>query len=668
MSPLDDLVSIFAAISTNQESRNLLVLDRDISVHLNYLTNNKFSAFTTATHISRIVWIEDVANIQDGSPDSVVFLINLLSDENIHKLNQLSTLLPQMKQNVHLIVAHPSLDTSLQRYLSIKGLLGDLTSYHVWKSLLYFKFDDILSLEYPNAAFKDIYLDDSPVPLQLLAKTLLVEYIDSNYNLRITNVYLKGRMSARVWNIYEKLKAEHLQSLSDTQRKVINDIDDTLFMDVHSFYNNSVDFICLDRSNDLIAALSSQLSYSGLLNETFNVETQLKPITFEGKLINLNDPSDQIFPLIKDLNFSHVGPILNQQAKHLQTEFSKRNDLKDIGEMKNFVGELSNLKKMQENVTKHTNLGEFIISKFRGWNENTGVPELDQLIDPKQESYQSQIIEFQQDILANAANTNTLLNTLIDILNLQESSLFDVFKLLVLISIVKRGIKESEFLPVYNEMVCKFGLENVLPILLNLIKLKIVQFLSGSNQQLPFLSFPTISNLEVSDAQNIHNFSLLAKALNLLPSSESESNTDNNVDADFGYPGYVPIITRLVQSIYSRKFVDSIETIQGSEHAIKYGWNNLSLEHLTGETVQRFLVPERKANIFQSVVPPKVSSLQKNKSTIIICFVGGITMSEVATIRHTLKSNSFTAHKNIRFITTGFLTSDQLIKSLNNAS
>lgn len=606
-------------------------------------------------------------------------------------------------------MSHNSIDKALTKYLSLSGILGDLTSHHVWSTLLYLPIsnEQIYSLEYsPDAAFKHLYLDDSALPLELLAKSLLQLYIESSYKLRITNIYLKGPKSVQFWEIYRRLLNSHLQTLSDTQRKIIDDIDDMLFLNVHSFYTNSVDLISLDRSNDLISCLLSQLSYSGLCNETFDIKSQLtkiniKPDSTDSPSINLNDSNDKIYPLIKYLNFSHVGPTLNKHAKILQLKFDDYKKLDNIDEMKNFVNELNNLKSLQSYVSKHTDLAAFIMHTFEDINDTVSIPILDEPDDDigndtsisgpgfnVLHSYNKILIELQQDILSNQLSVSSAFNRITSLLNSFDSTtLSDVFKLVILTSIIKRGFKESEFLPLYNVIINKFGILKTLPILINLQKLKIIQFSNHfsakSNPNSHPASFLTFSalNPDPSATQNIQNFSLLVKSLSLLP-TYSEEITNPGVDsidqdfttlyndADFGYPGYVPIFARLVQSIYSRSFQlkDSNQQTE-SQRAIKYGWNNIDLEGLSSTTLQEFLVPDSKKKLFSSIIPPKISDLKNsNKSTIIICAVGGITWSEIATIKYVLKSNPFTKDKSVIVLTTGLLTSDGFINSFAKAS
>lgn len=722
MAALEDLVGLFGLISGYQPGKNNLVLDPDISNKLNFLTDNKFSKFSNDSNIDRIFWLDGelnnqldiLLNDQDTGNNgnvklSLVFLLDLSTEENFSKLVKFENfirnyLLIDNKDkyfNLHLIISHPSFNKSIDNYLSNKGILGNLTSFNLWNTLNYFDLnDDIYSLELNyDAGFNQLFYDNSPLPIELLAKSLLSLYIKSNYKLRITNIYLKGEKSSIFWKIFNRLLKSHLQQLDDSKLKNLNDIDETIFMNSHSFYNNSVDLICFDRSVDLISLLLSQLSYSGLINELLlKQKSQLNLIQFNNIndsndpiKMNLNDSDDIIYPNIKYLNFSHVGPILNKNAKLLQSDFDKRKNLNNIQEMKNFVNELNNLKNVQKFVQNHTNLAQFIINNLENdsVSSKSNIPLLDNLLDENLDSYFSQLIELQQDIISDNLSTNQIFSKISNTIMLNDNSnLNDVIKLLILTSICKKGLNNLDFLNLKNDLVNKFGFNNVIPLVLKLQQLKIIQI--NPNQQLSSFLSKSNNNFESSQSQYIQNFTSIKNSLNLLPLHDNSENltgddiTNIYTDPDFGYPGYVPIITRLIQSIYDRSYLEVQTNVSndspnsnnnnkniGISRAIKYGWNNLDLSGLNGDTVQEFLVPDEKKKMFSSIVPPKISDLNKNiipdhQSTIIICAIGGLTWSEIATIKYTVKSNNFTKNKRLIILTTGIITGNNILDTLSH--
>lgn len=672
-SSLNHLIALFNNFSNDSHT---LILDPHLKNKLNYLTNNNFSKFAKSCNIDKTTWFNNTGNYNLIN-NSIVFLLDLSS--NLDKLNTLQLQLKNLitnhaDLNIHLILAHPLLKNSIHTYIKQSDLFNLVQSYHIWESLLFLKLpDNVYSLEYDeNSGFKDIYLNNSPIPLELQANILLKLYIESNYKLRITNLFLKGTKSIQFWKIFQQLKENHLNSLTPKQLKTINDIDDTLFINNHSFYNNSVHLISIDRSNDLISVLLNQLTYAGLCNEFFNLN-QFEPLITQDKLIDFNSNNDQILKTIKHLNFSHVGPILNKNAKDLQVLFDNTKQLDDISKIRKFVSKIDDLKMYQSKIENHTFIAEKIINNFEVTNFKSGIDILDDDLDiPELNSYYTQLIEFQQDILADNITLVAIFKKLDSLILHQDSKLHDLFKLIILVSIVKKGLKESDLLPLIFKMINKFTLNIVSPIYINLIKLKIIQLHSSTvNQQINFLKFQK-KNLEKSDAQCISDFNDISKLLNLLPQHDQPQTTDSEdplklyKDADFGYPGYVPITTRLIESIYSRNFIEeksSAHASSSSTHCLIYGWRNLPLS-LTSETVEEVLVPESKKKIFTSFIPPKLSDLNNENSKIIISIIGGITLAEIATIKFVLSKIESTKNKEIIFLTTGILNTENFINSL----
>ena len=716
---MDDLLSIFDSLPPS-----ILVLDKSLSHILNHLTKNSFSTFINSAKIKKTSWLPDSLNNSSSSslttppltntPDTpIVFLINLLSNENLSKLLLLSNLIHNWKLSTlpHLIVYHPLLDISLHSYISNIGLESQLASFNIWSTQLpsiSYSISNNLSIHSLDLsfAFKDLYLNNSPIPLQLLANYLLNLNIENNYNLRITNTFLKGPLSNQFYSIYSRLLNSHILSLPDSKRKIIDDIDDTIFADTNSFYNNSVHLISIDRSNDLLPCVLSQLSYTGIISEFFNLSSPIEPFNLptESETISnqqkttsissLFSNENQISNIIGDLNFSHVGPILNKNAKLLQSQLNKKDNLNNMDEIKLFVNDLSNLNSTKSLISTHTSIADLILSSLNKsplqYQKPLNIPLLEDIpLSTHSDvltSYYSRLMDLQHSILNNELNSISILKDLSLIISSynDDVQLYDIFKILILLSIVKNGINANDFANyLYNDMIFKFNSTKVLPILLNLQKINIIVFNNSSNINLPsFLSLSKnnqqshiplsqSTNSTLISSQSITDFNTLSSTLNLLPIHEESSSPSmiNNItdydDADFTYTGYVPILTRLIQSIYTRSFISSPDT----DRAIVYGWNNLDLSSLSTSTTQSFLVPQSKKQLFNSIIPPKISELSKiSKSTIIIMAIGGITWSEISSIKYILAKNPLTKFKKIIILTTGIINSNQFISSLSNPS
>lgn len=60
------------------------------------------------------------------------------------------------------------------------------------------------------------------------------------------------------------------------------------------------------------------------------------------KKVALNS-KDGLYSQLRDLNFSRVGPLLNQTAKRLNSSYEERHQAKTVSAMKAFVSQLSSL-------------------------------------------------------------------------------------------------------------------------------------------------------------------------------------------------------------------------------------------------------------------------------------------------------------------------------------
>ncbi|ODV86637.1 hypothetical protein CANARDRAFT_195880 [[Candida] arabinofermentans NRRL YB-2248] len=590
-----------------------------------------------------------------------------------------SKLLPYTKNHTISFILTNHLMKTNELIVENLGLKGDLELFEWNTSIPLIIEDDLISLNLKYGGLKELFLNDSIEPIQLLADSLLNLIIKSDYKIRITNTFLKGSFSIKFWKIFNNLYDRHLNSLDPIHKKLINDQDETLFLDQYSFFNRNIDFVCFDRGVDLISCLLTQLTYTGLTDDIIGTDMGivnfpiLNPETneLEEFKLSLGDSNDFIYPLIKNLNFSMVGSILNSKAKEIQKEFDKRNSLNDIDSMKKFVGELNLLKDNQRWVQKHTTLAEFILQSVKkGEDDDSSIMNE---IDIPSYNYFNQFIELQQDILSDNLDNKKNCNLILEFMYKFEPKIQDIIKLLILTTIVKKGIREFEYDYMKSEILNLYGLK-YLKLFIRLKELKLVY----NKETTSFLSGPSIIEEQSFDSiQLINDFRSISNYLNLMPIVDQQD-LNNPKDADFGLPGFVPIITRLIEAIYDRDFLSATTslttttTTSSSSHTNhrpktrlrKYGWDNLDLSNLNGEVKQDFLITENKKKLFDSIIPPKLSNLTNRKDVIIVSVIGGLTYSEISTIRFILQKNEVTKDKQLIILTTGVIKSDDVINCL----
>lgn len=122
--------------------------------------------------------------------------------------------------------------------------------------------------------------------------------------------------------------------------------------------------IVLDRATDLLTPFLTQLTYEGLLYETYPVSGSVLelPSTIQSaeRKITLG-PGDAIFVDLRNENFSNVGPKLSGTASTLSTELDSRHAMKTTTQLKAFVSRIPNLQSAQKLLKVHIELTEHLL-------------------------------------------------------------------------------------------------------------------------------------------------------------------------------------------------------------------------------------------------------------------------------------------------------------------
>jgi len=68
-----------------------------------------------------------------------------------------------------------------------------------------------------------------------------------------------------------------------------------------------------------------------------DVKAAKEPVSLEKKIKTPFNSNDKILRDIRDLNFSLVGPILNQKAKMIDEYYKQRHQLQQVAQIKEFM-------------------------------------------------------------------------------------------------------------------------------------------------------------------------------------------------------------------------------------------------------------------------------------------------------------------------------------------
>ena len=240
----------------------------------------------------------------------------------------------------------------------------------------------------------------------------------------------------------------------------------------------------------------------------------------------------------------------------------------------------------------------------------------------------SRILELEQDILSDNVHSNELYLRLMDLIYENEVPRDKILKLISLIALCKRGIKDRDFESLKTDLIDRFGIDTLF-ILQRLQKMKYLTNKSNGNTLLLKREYRNIS-----------------KWLETLPIDENEnSNAENEASSptslSFAFCGVVPITIRIIQLLYERTILSKsyssqqpfILSKEPSLIATKelfekiYGDKMISQElTLVSKPSKKFLIKSDNSNINKKTHPRSDISL--------IVFIGGITLGEVAIIKH----------------------------------
>ena len=150
--------------------------------------------------------------------------------------------------------------------------------------------------------------------------------------------------------------------------------------------------VIIDRSADFATPLLTQLTYEGLLDETFSItnaqvevstsivgaapsapaaaaSTSAAPSTATAgplrRKIQLT-PADPLYSTLRKSSISLIGPLLNRTARRLQTDFSlPQAKGQSVAELRDFVSKLPGYQSEQASLKVHTALAEEVLKQTR---------------------------------------------------------------------------------------------------------------------------------------------------------------------------------------------------------------------------------------------------------------------------------------------------------------
>lgn len=618
---VENLIEIFESIYTRN---NLLVLNNELTSLINFLT--PFLRLKEVGKFDKLVKYDQFDEWRDAieSFDGLIVLVDEESQGN-EKLLELSRFIDKVKTRtkVYLVVQNLTKSTvyQLRQYLSATTvnssgvveqpvgarhvkLLASVRLYNWEVNPVLLDQDHVFSLEMANGGLNSYFEQ----PLELLSKlsqgfiqllALSPEFTGSAKLLKLRNIYAKGDHASLLVKLIQNDRIPDFLNLK------FSALEQQFY---YSKLKGNVDLVVLERNLDFASVAFNQLNYQGLIDDLWGIKNnKIQHLTTQLDLL-LELLDDTLYFDLQDLNFATIGSKLNQLARSIQSEFLKKDNLTSITEIKTLVSNLGPLTNKQELIKKHTEISESILNYMKFGNI-TDDPKLTQFNTINEyEVY----LGFQNDLFD--LDYKQQIFKLKEFLE-QRFSLKIIILSLILVSIVNDGIKERDYDQISEEVVQNFGIEGKFT-LDSLVTRCVIKVVSGQSDYLGALSFRSTAitstgsgigagvsggidesvDDESSDYSNLDmigilggqsgikgQFSYIDKFLNLHPQANEETieEKDGSLLKEYPNPTFalpastVPIITRLVESLYLRDFLTYKPVNNLSRRA---NWDNLGYD------------------------------------------------------------------------------------------
>ena len=411
--------------------------------------------------------------------------------------------------------------------------------------------EHILSLERSCSLFT-LYIDGDLSMLHSVAESILL--LERQHGT-IPLVHGKGHLASMVWSLYSRLKELRQGGV------------------VHQEGGSQItELILFDRSCDYVTPLCSQLTYEGILDDTFGINSGFVRIGEDimGKnvkvLLNARDP---VYKIIRSMHFSSVSGVLKRIAKELKLDYSVETCSLSVPELKNFVQKLPELRRKHDSLETHLKVSEQIIIRKR------------------ETEFQRQLF-FERAILE-AVDKLPIKDYIEECIHRQVN--FHIpLRMLCLMSATNNGIKNKYWQVLKEQFLHSYG-HKFLDCLHNLET-------AGLIVEKP------------EDSSSPATFKLLSKNLKLVPKEPETANLHNPSKVSYVFGGaFKPL------SVAAVEFVTRVGSWTGLDDVVG-SWNGPAFTHFRG-------VGQKQST----------QATSKTNRVVLVYFLGGCTFSEINALR-----------------------------------
>ncbi|KAL3108032.1 hypothetical protein niasHT_018194 [Heterodera trifolii] len=414
-----------------------------------------------------------------------------------------------------------------------------------------------------------------------------------------------------------------------------------------------------DRRCDIPSVLLTGLIYESVLDDVFTYKCgkisfkdalekagteSAKPKQIDPCGVYALNNSDPIFSAIRNAHMTAVFPFLSSKAKMLQASFDRASAIKRVDEMKNFVSsELRNLKEQQKQLELHIFACEHILKGMGGANERFGI---------------------EQAIVRGEFEDQKVSETLLKLIA-SKCNHWVVLQIACLWSLRSQGLKSKFYRQFQETFLHRYGFEK----LAVLYKLRQHFLLTEKesaivrSKALPFLGKNANGSPMVDEFKPTQSFAPLPNvigALRLCP-----PHNENERKGNFEHKAMVVSSNvemkcndkekddeerkrRNLAYVFSDAYIPLISNIVHG--TVTNGWNEAHLKRLFGEKCVHCTNPDAR--------PPD----NRIRRAILVCFVGGVTHAEIASLRRFAQDFDF----RLIVLTTHIINREQFLQSFTN--
>lgn len=483
---------------------------------------------------------------------------------------------------------------------------------------------DVLSLEEDFGGYSQIFADGDLNSIFNMAKAVMT--IQRAFGL-IPRLIGKGVAARKLANLLHRLRSEYVMDPGHGTA-------------IPKLTVGSIDtMIIIDRQIDMATPMCTQLTYEGLLDEVFGIEhahievspellapstpiagntahsipssstSQTFPPTKRKKHL-LSSTSDPLFPELRDRNFALVGTTLNRIAKRINADYERRNEARTVKQIRDFVGRLAGLQNEHQALRLHTGLSEQIMTTTTSDEFNV-------------------TLEIQQNLVAglDLSGQEKAISSLID----QEAPLHTILRLLCLYSIVSGGIKPKILEGFKRDILQAYGYHH-LNLLIKLSSLNLLSSPPTSSSTNKSFSASIVTSATNSMMTGMiggkSSFSNARKPMKLIVDDVDEHDPS---DISYAYSGYAPLSVRIIQSVFdsNHQTKSDLNGWKGPVEEVLKGFGGEMFDEYqagsNGEPVDGHQKQQTgSTDLHSSAITPK---------TCIVCFLGGVTYSEISALR-----------------------------------